>query len=75
MENLFHSIAEHHHDDYTPKPTTPTNVAPGKDKLAVFAERLARGEELWHPDDKQDMAGCVNVRPSATKVSSLEVYK
>lgn len=30
----------------------PTDALPGtKDKLAVLAEREARGEELWHEDD------------------------
>jgi hypothetical protein len=33
-------------------PCEPTTAAPATpEKLAVLAERAARGESLWHPDD------------------------
>lgn len=33
-------------------PKHPTNARPGSDeKIAVFQQRIADGEELWHPDD------------------------
>lgn len=35
----------------------PTTAVPGSlEKIKVLAERLARGEALWHPDDA-DMSG------------------
>lgn len=34
-----------------PRQPKPTTVRPGPDKVNVIAERLLRGEELWHEDD------------------------
>jgi hypothetical protein len=39
--------------DFQPKPcSTPTKKIPGTpDRIAVYCERIERGEELWHEDD------------------------
>jgi len=34
-----------------PLPTTPTDIPPGPDKVAVLAARYAAGEQLYHPRD------------------------
>lgn len=35
-----------------PLPAEPTTANPGTpEKMQVLAERSARGEQLWHPDD------------------------
>lgn len=37
---------------FKPKPTCPVRVMQGsKEKLSILANRLERGEELWHEDD------------------------
>ena len=34
---------------------SPTGAVPGSDeKVTILAERLRRGEPLWHPSDRQD---------------------
>ena len=39
--------------EFIPSPaSSPTSAMPGsKEKIGVLAERMANGEELWHPDD------------------------
>lgn len=35
--------------------TDPTGAWPGsEDKIAVLSERIERGQELWHPEDRTD---------------------
>ena len=34
---------------------SPTGAVPGSDeKVSILAERLRRGEPLWHPSDRRD---------------------
>ena len=57
--NLFIEIAEKQHDlDFEPHAEClPTAAAPGSsEKIKVMCERLARGEDLHHPNDNQTCA-------------------
>lgn len=41
--------------------TAPVDCSPGTaEKIAVLAERVERGEELFHPDDRRD---CEDLQP------------
>ena len=44
---------------FDPSPTAePTAAQPGSaDKVRILAERMERGEELWHPGDRTDHSG------------------
>lgn len=57
-ENVFQHIQVNarvgeDYDDFKPRPCScPTAKIPGTpDRIAVYCERLERGEELWHEDD------------------------
>jgi len=66
MRNVFEAILECGHDeDFVPMTTdefTPTQAPAGsRQKLDVMAERVRRGEPLWHPDDRADYSGLTGV--------------
>lgn len=69
MRNVFQAILETGHDeDFVPMPTDqflPTDAPAGSpEKIAVLAERIMRGEPLWHPQDRSDYAGLTGaIRP------------
>ncbi len=69
MRNVFEAILECGHDeDFAPVATedfTPTDAPAGsRSKLEVLAERVERGQPLWHPDDRVDYGGLTGaVRP------------
>lgn len=46
-----------------PLPADPTNAVPGsKDKKRIMAERVARGEAIFHPLDRRDHSNEVQSR-------------
>lgn len=66
MRNVFEAILECGHDeDFVPVTTdefTPTEAPAGsRQKLDVMAERVRRGEPLWHADDRSDYSGLTGV--------------
>ena len=66
MRNVFEAILECGHDeDFVPVTTdefTPTEAPAGsRQKLDVMAERVRRGEPLWHKDDRSDYSGLTGV--------------
>jgi hypothetical protein len=67
--NVFESILKYGHDeDFSPtagEGFLPTDAPAGsRAKIAVLAERIARGQPLWHKDDRSDYSGLVGaVRP------------
>jgi hypothetical protein len=69
MRNVFEAILECGHDeDFAPVATgdfAATDAPAGsRAKLDVLAERVLRGEPLWHPDDRSDYSGLTGaVRP------------
>ena len=69
MRNVFEAILESGHDeDFIPRETedfSPTDAPAGsREKLSVMAERVRRGEPLWHSDDRSDYSGLTGaVRP------------
>jgi len=69
MRNVFEAIRECGHDeDFSPTVTGHFNgtdaPAGSRQKLDVLAERVKRGEPLWHPDDRSDYSGLTGaVRP------------
>jgi hypothetical protein len=69
MRNVFEAILKYGHDeDFSPSAGDefyPTEAPAGsKEKLDVLAERVLRGEPLWHPDDRPDYSGLTGaVRP------------
>lgn len=69
MRNVFDAILECGHDeDFVPVATDefgPTDAPAGsREKLDVLAERVKRGQPLWHPDDRSDYTGLTGaVRP------------
>jgi len=69
MRNVFEAILECGHDeDFVPVATdefTPTEAPAGsREKLDVLAERVRRGEPLWHSEDRSDFSGLTGaVRP------------
>lgn len=71
MRNVFDAILECGHDeDFVPAVTDdfrPTNAPAGsREKLDILAERVRRGEPLWHPEDRSDYSGLTGVvRPRA----------
>lgn len=57
--NLFETIDVYQHDlDFAPHAECqPTAAPPGsKEKIEVMCQRLARGEDLHHPNDNQTCA-------------------
>ncbi len=69
MRNVFEAILKYGHDeDFVPDDSNgfESTQAPAgsKEKLDVLAERVQRGEPLWHPDDRPDYSGLTGaVRP------------
>ena len=69
MRNVFEAILKYGHDeDFVPRVDDEfeSTNAPGgsKQKLEVLAERVLRGEPLWHPEDRPDYSGLTGaVRP------------
>ena len=69
VKNVFEAILKYGHDeDFAPSPSEHfegTNSPAGsREKLDVMADRVRRGEPLWHPDDRADYSGLTGaVRP------------
>jgi hypothetical protein len=69
VKNVFEAILKYGHDeDFVPATADgfrATNAPAGsRDKLDVLAERVLRGEPLWHPEDRPDYSGLTGaVRP------------
>ena len=69
MRNVFEAILTYGHDeDFAPVEDngfSPTAAPAGsREKLDVLADRVLRGEPLWHPDDRPDYSGLTAaVRP------------
>ena len=69
MRNVFEAILKYGHDeDFCPAEDEmfcPTEAPAGsRAKLDVLAERVQRGEPLWHPEDRPDYSGLTGaVRP------------
>ncbi len=71
MRNVFEAILECGHDeDFFPTETEdfgPTEAPAGsRDKIDILAQRVLRGEPLWHNEDRADYSGLTGaVRPRA----------
>jgi hypothetical protein len=69
MRNVFEAILESGHDeDFVPMADEnfrQTDAPAGsRAKLQVLAERVRRGQPLWHPEDRGDYSGLTGaVRP------------
>lgn len=69
MRNVFEAIVRYGHDeDFSPNDTDDFEAteapAGSREKLDVLAERVLRGEPLWHPSDRPDYSGLTGaVRP------------
>ncbi|MEX0936446.1 MAG: hypothetical protein WDZ59_01205 [Pirellulales bacterium] len=69
LKNVFEAILKYGHDeDFAPTETDdfrPTQAPAGsRDKLDVLADRVRRGEPLWHDEDRGDYSGLIGaVRP------------
>ena len=69
LKNVFEAILKYGHDeDFAPKhdETYKATQAPAgtREKLEVLAERVRRGEPLWHGDDRADYNGLTGaIRP------------
>lgn len=67
--NVFEAIVKYGHDeDFAPSPgdafSSTQAPAGSREKLDVLAERVLRGEPLWHPEDRPDYSGLTGaVRP------------
>ena len=66
MRNVFQAILECGHDeDFAPVETEDfcsTDAAAGsQEKLKILAERVRRGQPLWHADDRADYSGLTGV--------------
>jgi hypothetical protein len=71
MRNVFDAILECGHDeDFLPAETDEFDAtdapAGSRAKIDVLADRVLRGEPLWHPSDRSDYSGLTGaVRPRA----------
>jgi len=69
MRNVFEAILENGHDeDFVPNVTDefePTDAPAGSaEKIEILAQRVMRGEPLWHPEDRSDYSGLTGaIRP------------
>lgn len=69
VTNVFEAIVKYGHDeDFSPSEGYEFErtecPAGSRAKLDVMAERVRRGEPLWHPDDRADYSGLTGaVRP------------
>ena len=67
MRNVFEAILECGHDeDFNPAETPEfgrTDAPAGsRAKIAMLAERIQRGQPLWHPEDREDYSGLAGSR-------------
>jgi hypothetical protein len=71
MKNVFEAILQHGHDeDFAPTESEGFGAteapAGSRAKIDILAERVLRGEPLWHPNDRSDYSGLTGaVRPRA----------
>jgi hypothetical protein len=69
VRNVFEAITKYGHDeDFVPNVSDefmPTDAPAGsREKLDVLADRVRRGQPLWHPEDRPDYSGLTGaVRP------------
>lgn len=68
VRNVFEAIVKYGHDeDYSPVSEefdATDEPAGSRSKISVLAERMARGEPLWHEEDRRDYTGLTGaVRP------------
>ena len=69
MRNVFEAILECGCDeDFAPRETADFGAtdapAGSREKLAIMAERIRKGQPLWHGDDRSDYSGLTGaVRP------------
>jgi len=69
LRNVFEAILTYGHDEdfvpYAGKSFDATQEPAGsREKLDVMADRVLRGEPLWHEDDRADYSGLTGaVRP------------
>jgi len=69
LKNVFEAILKYGHDeDFAPKSNDAfkaTQAPAGtREKLEVLADRVRRGEPLWHDDDRGDYSGLTGaIRP------------
>lgn len=69
VRNVFEAIQKYGHDeDFVPHngDSFGPTVAPAgsREKLDALAERVQRGQPLWHPEDRPDYSGLTGaVRP------------
>ena len=69
VKNVFEAILKYGHDEDFETATGdefgPTAAPAGSDdKIAILAERVQRGEPLWHDEDRPDYSGLIGaVRP------------
>jgi hypothetical protein len=66
MRNVFEAILEFGHDEtFIPVETDDFRAtdapAGSRTKIEVLAERVQRGEPLWHPEDRTDYSGLTGV--------------
>jgi hypothetical protein len=66
MRNVFETILKYGHDeDFAPvagSDFSSTEAPAGsREKLDILAERIARGQPLWHPEDRPDYTGLTGV--------------
>ncbi len=66
MRNVFEAILECGHDeDFAPMETddfVSTDAPAGsRSKIEVMADRVKRGEPLWHGEDRADYSGLIGV--------------
>lgn len=55
-------------------PAEPTDAPPGsEDKIRVMEERAARGESLFHPDDRQSQTKAKQIKANLTRLA--KIYK
>jgi hypothetical protein len=69
VKNVFEAIVKYGHDeDFAPHVDHDFSCtgapAGSKEKLEILAERIQRGQPLWHPEDRPDYTGLTGaVRP------------
>ena len=68
LKNVFEAILKYGHDeDFAPKfdeAFKATQRQPARQKLEVLADRVRRGQPLWHDDDRADYSGLTGaIRP------------
>lgn len=69
IKNVFEAILKYGHDeDFVPTEDESFEAtkcpAGSREKLDVLAERIRRGQPLWHPEDRADYSGLTGaVRP------------